>query len=132
MTRTIGRSTVWTAIVSVALVSGCTMIQEEPAYRSVPLDKFVDPLAPAKDFPAWKPPKQFAVWIHPHRDQDQGILIGGHWIMVLLSTGSWYVEDDGEREPVPDAEASPEDVRAGVSALVSPGEAAVPYRLSEE
>ena len=53
-------------------------------------------------------------------------------MMILLSQGSWYIDDPIEREPVPDAEASEREIQEGLSALVSPHKASVPYRLSEE
>ena len=46
---------------------------------------------------------------------------------MLLSEESWYVDDEVDREPVPDAEASAEDIRSGTGILV-PQDAIVPYR----
>ena len=117
-------------IVSVSLIS-CAPLGENLGYRAVPLGEKLDPLAPEKDFTAWNPPKQFAVWIHPHRDRDQRIMIGGHWSMMLLSEGSWYFEEGIEQEPIPDAEISAHDLERARSALLNPGEAAIPYRLME-
>ena len=115
---------------SVGLV-GCAPLEQNLGYRAVPLQEKVDPLAPEKDFPVWNPPKQFAVWIHPHRDRDQRTMIGGHWSMLLLSEGSWYFEEGIEQEPIPDAEISGRDLERARASLLNPGEAAIPYRLME-
>jgi hypothetical protein len=72
-----------------------------------------------------------AAFIHPHEDLDQGIMIAGHWIMVLLGEGSWYFQENIDREPVPDAEASAEDIRAALGAIRVPRDAVIPYRTKE-
>jgi hypothetical protein len=72
-----------------------------------------------------------AAFIHPHEDRVQGIMIAGHWIMVLLGEGSWYFQDDVDREPLPDAEATPEDVERALGALSVPRDAVVPFRTKE-
>jgi hypothetical protein len=100
-------------------------------YRPVLLSEALDPLAPARDAPAWRPPRQFAVYVHPHEDRGHEILVGGHWILLLLGTGSWYTDEPVDREPVPDAEASDDEVRKGLSALAPPGDAVIPYRKKE-
>jgi hypothetical protein len=105
--------------------------KEEPRYRPVLLGEATDPLAPAQNAPAWRPPRQFAVYIHPHEDRERQILVGGHWIMLLLGEGSWYTAEAADREPVPDAEASKEDICRGLSALAAPGDAVVPYRKKD-
>lgn len=122
-------------IFTASLLAGCTGRASRGgdfAYRPVLLTETVDPLAPMKEFPAWRPPRQFAVWIHPHEDRDREVLVGGHWMLILLSQGSWYIEEETEREPVPDAEASREEVEAGRAALLPSGEAVVPYRKKNE
>lgn len=113
-------------------LAGCAGGPLEEEYRLIPLREVVDPLAPRKEFPAWRPPRQFAVWVHPHEDAERKTLFGGRWMMILLDEGSWYLEEGTEEDPVPDAEASSEDVRAAVSALSRPGDAVVPYRLRED
>jgi len=105
--------------------------KEEDRYRPVLLSEAADPLAPARSAPAWRPPRQFAVYVHPHEDRGREMLVGGHWIMLLLGEGSWYTSETVDREPVPDAEASEEDVRRGLSALGPPGDAVIPYRKKD-
>lgn len=119
------RSTAWIFIAS-ALV-GCAA-GGETGYRPVLLTQEHDPLAPARSVVPWKPPRQMAVYIHPHEDRSQGIMIGGHWILVLLGEGSWYWQGEIDREPVPDAEATAEEKRAALGGLAVPGDAVVPYR----
>jgi len=131
------RSAILIFIVSLSAVCGCGCSggagrRSGPEYRPVLLSEAVDPLAPPKDFPAWRPPRQFAVWIHPHEDPARQVLVGGHWMMLLLSPGSWYIDEDTERDPVPDAEATGDDIQDGLSALHSPGDAVVPYRKKDE
>lgn len=106
---------------------GCAGPGADP-YRPVSLLESADPLAPRKGFPAWKPPAQFAVFIHAHEDPERRMMVGGHWMLLLLSEGSWTGQDSGEHEPIPDGEAREGDVRAGVAALSRPGEAVVPFR----
>jgi len=103
----------------------------EPDYRPVPLTERDDPLAGERAFQAWNPPRQLAAFVHPHEDREQGIMIAGHWIMILLGEGSWYFQDEPDREPVPDAEASPEEIRAGLGALSVPAGAVIPFRTRE-
>jgi hypothetical protein len=91
----------------------------------------MDPLVQEKNFSPWHPPRQMAAFIHPHEDLTQGVMIGGHWMMVLLGEGSWYFQEDPEREPVPDAEASAEEIRKALGAVAFPRDAVVPYRASE-
>ena len=108
-------------------LGGCASPGPEP-YRPVPLTESADPLAPRKGFPAWKPPLQFAVFVHPHEDRERRMMVGGHWMMLLLSEGSWYTQETVEHEPVPDGEAKENDVLAGLEALSQPGDAVVPFR----
>ncbi len=132
MGRTAIRSAAW--IFTASVVAGCAggVQSGGPEYRPVPLAEVTDPLAPPKTVAAWRPPRQMAVYIHPHEDSKQGILIGGHWIMLLLGEGSWYHESEIEREPVPDAEASPDEKRAALRAMSTPGDVVLPYRTREE
>jgi hypothetical protein len=51
--------------------------------------------------------------------------------MVLLGEGSWYFQDDIDREPVPDSEAGPDDIRAALGAVSVPRDAVIPYRAKE-
>ncbi len=127
MGKTMNRIAVWTLIASV--LGGCAAAgPKEPDYRPVLLGDLQDPLVQAKNFTPWRPPRQMAAFIHPHEDREQGVMIAGHWIMVLLGEGSWYFQDDVDREPVPDAEASPEDVRAALGSVAVPRDAVIPYR----
>jgi hypothetical protein len=90
-----------------------------------------DPLVPKREFPAWNPPRQFAVWVHPREDSSQGVLLGGQWVLENLTPGGWYTQDFPERDPVPTAETTPADVeraRAGVGSL---SEFVVPFRVKE-
>lgn len=100
-------------------------------YRPVLLSEMQDPLVQAKNFTPWHPPRQMAAFVHPHEDREQGIMIAGHWIMVLLGEGSWYFQDDVDREPIPDAEAGAEETRAALGAVLVPRDAVVPYRVKE-
>lgn len=112
------------------LIAGCVAggPTTEKSYRHVELQATADPLAPRMAFPAWTPPQQMAVWVHPHRDPDARALVGGHWVLMLLDGGHWYTEDITDRDPVPDAEATPEDIEAARATFhVGPG-AVIPYR----
>lgn len=123
------RITVWIAIGSI--LAGCASGPAKAEYRPVPLSEIQDPLVQAKNFTPWRPPRQMAAFIHPHEDREQGIMIAGHWIMVLLGEGSWYFQDDVDREPVPDGEAGAADVRAALGAVSVPRDAVIPYRVKE-
>jgi hypothetical protein len=90
-----------------------------------------DPLVPKREFPAWNPPRQFAVWAHPRQDATQGILLGGQWILENLTEGGWYVEEFAERDPLPDAEATPEDLEAARRSVGKLSEFVIPYRVKE-
>lgn len=130
MRRKTTRLGVWMLTISLAL--GCT---QGPAgtqdYRPLLLGERLDPLAGEKTFVPWRAPQQMAAFVHPHEDREQGILIAGHWVLILLGEGSWYFQEPLEREPVPDAEASPEDVRRALGALGVPQGAVIPYRPHE-
>jgi hypothetical protein len=112
-------------------LAGCAGDGKDREYRPVLLSEMRDPLAGAKEFTPWHPPPQMAAFIHPHEDREQGIMIAGHWIMVLLGEGSWYFQDDVDREPVPDGEAGAADVRAALGAVSVPRDAVIPYRVKE-
>ena len=120
-------------IATASLLGGCSGSgsAKEPGYRPVALREMVDPLAGERNFTPWRPPRQMAAFVHPHEDQVQGIMIAGHWIMVLLGEGSWYFEEPPDREPLPDAEASAEDIRKALGSVVFPRDAVVPYRPRE-
>jgi hypothetical protein len=90
-----------------------------------------DPLVPKREFPAWNPPKQFAVWVHPRPDPSQGILLGGQWVLENLTPGGWYIEDFQERDPVPSAEITPEEVERARASIGPLSEFVVPYRVKE-
>jgi len=120
------------SILIASILAGCTAGPGKSAeYRPVPLSEIQDPLVQAKNFTPWRPPRQMAAFIHPHEDREPGIMIAGHWIMVLLGEGSWYFQDDVDREPVPDAEAGEGDVRAALGAISVPRDAVIPYRPKE-
>jgi hypothetical protein len=104
----------------------------DPAYRAGPkLVSTNDPLVPKREFPAWNPPRQFAVWAHPRQDAAQGILLGGQWILENVTEGGWYTEKVAERDPVPDAEATPEDLEAARRSVGKLSEFVIPYRMKE-
>jgi hypothetical protein len=122
-------------ILAASLALGCSSLpsgKPREAYSSGPvLLATNDPLAPKREFPAWNPPKQFAVWVHPREDPSQGVLLGGQWVLENLTPGGWYTQDFEERDPVPSAETTPADVeraRAGVGQL---SDFVVPYRVKE-
>jgi len=125
----LGVSTVIASIASV--LGGCSGAPKDPGYPAVLLSQMVDPLVQDKNFTPWHPPRQMAAFIHPHEDLTQGVMIAGHWMMVLLGEGSWYFQDDLDREPVPDAEASAEDIRKALGSVGFPRDAVVPYRSRE-
>ncbi len=103
-----------------------------PAYRAGPkLVSTNDPLVPKREFPAWNPPRQFAVWAHPRVDRAQGILLGGQWILENLTDGGWYVEEVAERDPLPDAEATAEDLEAARRAVGKLSDFVIPYRVKD-
>jgi len=129
-----GTRTILSAVLALLpwAVEGCSSGKPSgPDYRPLPLVQKEDPLAGEKTFLPWRPPRQMAAFVHPHEDREQGILIAGHWILVLLGEGSWYFQDDPDQDPVPDAEASPEDTRAGLGAVQVPQGAVIPYRAKE-
>lgn len=120
------------SILIVSALAGCASgTPKDLEYRPVPLAEFQDPLVQSRNFTPWRPPRQMAAFVHPHEDREQGVMIAGHWLMVLLGEGSWYFQEDVDREPVPDAEASPDDVKAALGALSVPRDAVVPYRTKE-
>jgi hypothetical protein len=90
-----------------------------------------DPLVPKRDFPAWNPPKQFAVWVHPREDAAQGVLLGGQWVLENLTPGGWYTQDFPERDPIPTAETTPADLERARVAIGPLSEFVVPYRVKE-
>ena len=100
-------------------------------YRPLLLSVGQDPLAGDRSFVPWHPPRQMAAFVHPHEDQGQGIMIAGHWIMVLLGEGSWYFQEAPDEEPVPDSEASAQDVRRALGAVSIPRDAVAPFRPKE-
>jgi hypothetical protein len=110
---------------------GCSGSPKDPGYPPVALAEVTDPLVLEKNFSPWHPPRQMAAFVHPHEDPAQGVMIGGHWMMVLLGEGSWYFQDSAEREPVPDAEASAEEIRKALGSVGVPRDAVVPYRNRE-
>lgn len=104
----------------------------EPAYRAGPkLVSTNDPLVPKREFPAWNPPRQFAIWAHPRQDATQGILLGGQWILENLTDGGWYVEEVAERDPLPDAEATPLDLEAARRSVGKLSDFVIPFRVKE-
>lgn len=90
-------------------------------------EEAADPLAGRAEILPWRPPRQLAAYVHPYEDRSQGILIGGHWVFLLLGDGSWYVEPAREKDPVPDGEAEPAEREAAAGALDLPGDSVVPY-----
>lgn len=117
-------------ILTASLAAGCSG-SPRPEYQPLQLLERQDPLAGERNFVPWRPPRQMAAFVHPHEDVEQGIVIAGHWIMVLLGEGSWYFQEDRDQDPVPDAEASAEDVRRALGAVAVPRDAVVPYRPKE-
>jgi hypothetical protein len=115
-----------------SMVAACgTVTPKEPGYPEIRLTEVFDPLVPARSFLPWHPPRQMAAFVHPHEDRLQGVMIGGHWMLLLLGEGRWYYEEEAEREPVPDAEASAEEIRRSLGALSFPRDAVVPFRGRE-
>src|ERR1041384_7597379 len=114
-------------IVSGAL--GCSGIPHgtgEVPYQPGPLLVATnDPLVPKREFPAWNPPKQFAVYRHLHKDAEQGVLFGGEWILLNLTEGGWYAEEFEEHDPIPDRVASPLEVEAARRSLGDVGQVVV-------
>jgi hypothetical protein len=123
MRRAMILSAAWISIGSSML--GCTSPAgaSRDLYRPVGFQETVDPLAPRPTVLPWRPPRQMAAFIHPHEDRTQGILIGD---------GSWYFEDAGEKDPVPDAEATPAERQAGLRALDLPQGSVIPYAPAGE
>lgn len=124
-------SGVWIATAA-SVLGGCSGgVPEDPGYPPVELSEGFDPWAGERNFMPWRPPRQMAAFVHPHEDRAQGIMIGGHWIVILLGEGSWYFEPPPDREPVPDREASAEDIRRALGAVLIPQEAVIPFRPRE-
>jgi hypothetical protein len=103
----------------------------DPEYPPVFISEMQDPLAGERTFTPWRPPRQMAAFVHPHEDRVQGIMVAGHWIMVLLGEGSWYFEEPPDREPVPDAEATAEEIQRALGAVGIPQDAVVPFRARD-
>lgn len=129
MARTSTLIVVSTFIASLGL--GCKEASVTASYPTVAITERTDPLAGERNFTPWRPPRQMAAFVHPHEDLGQGVMIAGHWIMVLLGDGSWYFQDDPDREPLPDAEASAEDIRRALGAVSVPRDAVIPYRVKD-
>jgi hypothetical protein len=127
------RSAIW--ILASSLAVGCSSLpsdRPEPRYSAGPaLVATNDPLVPKREFPAWNPPKQFAVWVHPREDASQGVLLGGQWVLENLTPGGWYTQDFPERDPIPTAETTPADVERARVAIGTLSEFVVPYRVKE-
>jgi len=117
-------------ILTASFALGCSD-SRKAEYRPLELAERQDPLASDRNFVPWRPPRQMAAFVHPHEDVEQGIVIAGHWIMVLLGEGSWYFQENRDQEPVPDAEASADDVRKALGAVAVPRDAVIPYRPKE-
>jgi hypothetical protein len=104
----------------------------EPRYELGPaLLTTNDPLVPRREFPAWNPPRQFAIWVHPRPDPAEGVLLGGQWVLENLTPGGWYVEDFAESDPVPTAEITPADVERARASIGPLTEFVIPYRVKE-
>lgn len=120
-------------LIFIASQMSCSGIPHGTAQdRYAPGPAFVstsDPLVPKREFPAWNPPKQFAVYRHLHKDADQGVLFGGEWILLNLTDGGWYAENFEEKAPTPDAEVSPLDVESARRSIGDLGDLVVPFRI---
>lgn len=125
------RVSIFIASAVAQLAFGCSGAAERaaPEYRPGPdLAEWEDPLRGERPLRAWNPPEQFACYIFPHVDPDQDVAIGGHWILLKLTEGSWYFEGPGEREIVPDGETGEDDLDAARESLGDFAEVVVPYR----
>jgi hypothetical protein len=130
MRKQLIRSAAWILLGSLPGCSGQD-VEEAPSVPAVSLRDLADPLATEPPVVPWRPPRQMAAFVHPHEDPTQGALIGGHWMVVLLGQGGWYFKDDPDREPLPDREASPEELRKAARGLEVPAEAAIPFRRGD-
>jgi len=126
-------SAIW--ILAASLGLGCSSLPSgKPVERDTAGPKLLvtcDPLVPKRDFPAWNPPRQFAIWVHPREDAREGVLLGGQWVLENLTPGGWYTQEFPERDPVPSAETTPADIERARASLGSMQDVVVPYRVKE-
>ena len=49
--------------------------------------------------PVFQEPKIIKVWIPPHKsNDDQNVLIAGHWSYVMIEDPSWYIDNEITKE----------------------------------
>jgi hypothetical protein len=86
----------------------------------------VPPGAPERTTVVHRPPEVWALWIPDHLERAHNMVIGGHYVYVLLrpgefrdpqGIGTWYVEDlDGDLDA--DGMVTP-DERAGLETFLA-------------
>ena len=132
MKSTMIRSAAWIFTASLFVLVGCagTATTETPDYKPVYLRESSDPRDLRPTLPILEAPEVMAVWIHGHRDRERGVHVDGYWIYIMLGDGWTFApgEEWRGRDPIPDDEATPEDIRRGLGALDAPADAAIPYR----
>lgn len=75
-----------------------------------PAVRFVDiPGSPERTTVVHRPPEVWALWVPDHLDRERNMMIGGHFVYVVLrpgemrdpqGVGTWFIEDlDRELEP---------------------------------
>ncbi len=51
--------------------------------------------------PVMLPPKVIKVWIPSHRSKkDSNMLIGGHWVFVVIKEADWFIDHEIKEERV--------------------------------
>ncbi len=52
--------------------------------------------------PVMKPPVVRKVWIPDHKStQDGAMLVGGHWVYLMVQAPRWFVEDEVQEAQLP-------------------------------
>ena len=67
--------------------------------------------------PVISPPVVRKVWVPDHRsDEDQGILVAGHWVYLMVQGPRWFIEQEGTNVNVPVIiPSAPQQQKVGLS-----------------
>jgi len=103
------------AILGVLFLSGCATIVgdktpiEKVYYKSqsvqVAEQKMKDikktpiPQGQESFYPVINPPVIKRVWVLPHTTEE-GNLVGGYWLYIIIKEPSWYIEENGGKQNI--------------------------------
>ena len=51
-------------------------------------------------YPIVIPPVVKKVWICPHLTEE-GNMVGGYWLYIIVKEPAWYIEENGQKENIP-------------------------------